>query len=82
MNLLSEYKRWRDRQAGGWGLAWYLAAELCQRFYRSHGVARPHRWFGRVLFPLYHPGRRGRLSRSEGQQLDDWRALRDVLPDS
>jgi len=22
----------------GWGLAWFLAAELCERFYRSHGI--------------------------------------------
>ena len=35
MSLLTEYNRNRP----GWGLAWYLAAELAQRFYISHSIA-------------------------------------------
>ena len=42
-------------------------------------VAAPHDWFGRLLFPLYHPSMLGRVSRPEGQQEADWLALRDVL---
>jgi len=32
---------WLDAHEQGWGLAWYLAAELCERFYPSHGIV-PH----------------------------------------
>jgi hypothetical protein len=36
-----EFIRWRTRtpDCNGWGLAWFLAAELCTRFYASHGLA-------------------------------------------
>jgi len=36
--LLSAFEEWRHRHRQGWGLAWYLAAELCDRFYSSHGI--------------------------------------------
>lgn len=35
-----------------------------------------HRWYGRLLLPLYHAGRLGRLARSEAKQREDMRALR------
>jgi uracil-DNA glycosylase family 4 len=38
-------------------------------------VAAPNAWCGRILFPLYHPGRQATLHRTQGQQEDDWRAL-------
>ncbi len=38
MELHAEYESWRQRHTGGWGLAWYLAAEFTQRFYASHGI--------------------------------------------
>jgi len=36
--LSSAFYSWRSRHKDGWGLAWYLAAELCDRFYASHGI--------------------------------------------
>ena len=42
-------------------------------------VARPHRWFGRLLFPLYHPSRLGRVTRSAAAQAKDYRELRLLL---
>ena len=39
MDLRTEYENWRARHDQGLGLAWYLAAELMQRFYASHGIA-------------------------------------------
>lgn len=39
-----------------------------------------HRWHGRKLLPLYHPGRLGRISRSPEQQLQDIAVLREELP--
>ena len=38
MDLLAEYERRRTHHQHGWGLAWYLAAEFCQRFHASHGI--------------------------------------------
>jgi hypothetical protein len=29
----------RSRRKHGWGLAWFLAAQICDRFYSSHGIA-------------------------------------------
>jgi len=37
-HLVRAYTNWRQRHDQGWGLAWYLAAELVERFYVSHGV--------------------------------------------
>ncbi len=39
-SLEAEFAGWlADRpDCDGWGLAWYLAAELCSRFYVSHGL--------------------------------------------
>lgn len=42
-------------------------------------VARPHKWFGRILFPLYHPGTLGRVSRSADKQRADYRTLRSFM---
>ena len=39
MDLLHEYERWRRNRADGWGLTWYLSAQIAERFYASHGVA-------------------------------------------
>ncbi|MBK8995704.1 MAG: uracil-DNA glycosylase family protein [Myxococcales bacterium] len=39
-------------------------------------VARPTLWFGRMLFPLAHPSRLGRVTRNEQLQRQDWRELR------
>lgn len=42
-DVLTAYDIWRSTQRGGhgWGLAWYLACEICCRFYSSHGIV-PH----------------------------------------
>lgn len=37
-SLLMAYEAWRREGQHGWGLTWYLAAELCHRFYESHGI--------------------------------------------
>ncbi len=45
-------------------------------------VASPRPWFGRTLFPVYHPGmlaRNGPSGRKADEQRRDWRALRDLL---
>jgi len=42
VDLRQAFEAWRQRSGGdGWGLAWYLAAEFCERFYCSHGIV-PH----------------------------------------
>ena len=44
-------------------------------------VAERTPWYGRVLFPLYHTGRRARIKpngRTEGEQRGDWRSLREL----
>lgn len=40
-DLAESFGFWQRRYQsdGGRGLAWYLAAELCDRFYASHGIA-------------------------------------------
>jgi uracil-DNA glycosylase family 4 len=38
-------------------------------------------WFGRTLVPLYHPGRRALVHRSEEQQRRDWSALAQIVTD-
>ncbi|HRT61993.1 MAG TPA: hypothetical protein P5551_06495 [Syntrophales bacterium] len=42
-SVLTAYEIWssREKEGHGWGLAWYLANEICQRFYSSHGIV-PH----------------------------------------
>ncbi len=42
-NVHTAYETWRSqkKERYGWGLAWYLANEICQRFYGSHGIV-PH----------------------------------------
>jgi len=42
VDLLSgAYIAWCEQYRAGWGLAWYLAAEVCNRYYASHGIV-PH----------------------------------------
>lgn len=36
-------------------------------------------WFGRVLVPLYHPGRQSTLHRADALQREDWRRLGESL---
>jgi len=74
--LVRTFERWRSRHDQGWGLAWYLAAELCDRFYASHGIVPmtiEHEglgYYGIVLAetkcPVHGPGQRqlGRLTMS------------------
>lgn len=34
-----EFEKWRKSTTrSSWGLAWYLAFQVCRRFYRSHGI--------------------------------------------
>jgi uracil-DNA glycosylase family 4 len=44
---------------------------------REH-VARPTRWRGRWLVPLYHPGPRAQIHRPLGRQMDDFTILLEV----
>lgn len=45
----------------------------------AEAVARPVEWYGRMLFPLYHPSWQVWRYRSLDQQRDDYRVLRDAL---
>jgi len=40
MELSSRFECWRELRGpkNSWGLAWFLAAEFCRRFYSSHGL--------------------------------------------
>lgn len=40
MVLWSRFESWRELKGprNSWGLAWFLAAEFCRRFYASHGL--------------------------------------------
>jgi uracil-DNA glycosylase family 4 len=45
-------------------------------------VAKPHKWYGRILFPVYHTGRQARNAqngRPEPLQFLDWQGLRRTL---
>lgn len=42
-------------------------------------VGRDAAWNGRILFPLAHPSRLGRVNRAEAEQRRDWQELRAVL---
>lgn len=42
----------------------------------SGNVGKGIRWYGRVLYPLYHTGGRARAARSFDLQKQDWRALK------
>ncbi len=37
-DLAAMYEAHRKRYNQGWGLAWHLASELCDRFHTSHGI--------------------------------------------
>ena len=41
-------------------------------------VGRPLRWYGRILVPMYHPGRQATLHRPHHLQDSDWRDLGDI----
>jgi uracil-DNA glycosylase family 4 len=41
-------------------------------------AARPLMWRGRVLVPMYHPGRQATLHRPQHLQESDWRDLGDI----
>ena len=40
MELSQRFESWRELKDphNSWGLAWYLAAEFCRRYYASHGL--------------------------------------------
>jgi uracil-DNA glycosylase family 4 len=55
------------------------------RLIEDHGMpqlkgnsGKPIPWFGRHLLPLYHPGRLGRISRSQQDQYADISTLRNI----
>jgi hypothetical protein len=79
-DLLSNLRFWQSRYKEGWGLAWYLAAELCDRFYVSHGI-RPTvivreglGYYGIAQQPLpCHGAHRQTLGRlTMGGNLENW----------
>jgi hypothetical protein len=40
MNIEQLFKNWKKRQTNKpfWGLTWFLASQICKRFYTSHGI--------------------------------------------
>jgi hypothetical protein len=40
MDAVSSFIEWRKNNSAdqSWGLAWFLANEMCKRFYASHGI--------------------------------------------
>ena len=42
-------------------------------------VGKAHAWNNRLLFPLYHPGRFGRIARSHDKQIADIQPLKKLL---
>ncbi|MCB2211780.1 hypothetical protein KQI52_06680 [bacterium] len=38
MDIQKLFQDYREAGHKGWGLAWFLAAEICRRFYVSHGI--------------------------------------------
>lgn len=38
-DLTANYEHYCTHHRGGWGLAWYLATAIGERFYCSHGIA-------------------------------------------
>lgn len=55
------------------------------QFVAPHGLVlrwsagEPHRWLGRFLLPLYHPGARSRIKRSLAEQQRDWKLIGELL---
>ena len=45
----------------------------------KEAVAKPHEWFGRILFPVYHTSALARVTRSARQQEEDYAKLRELL---
>lgn len=48
-------------------------------FVLREAVARRHDWFGRALFPLYHPGYWGQRTRKDYEQRADYNELRSLI---
>ncbi|WP_409743735.1 uracil-DNA glycosylase [Ferrovibrio sp.] len=44
----------------------------------SSHVRTKHRWYGRILIPLYHPGQRAMIHRSFHNQLSDYKFVHDI----
>ena len=42
-------------------------------------VGDVHRWYGRFVVPLYHPGARAMIQRPWAQQKRDYQRLRSLL---
>lgn len=36
--VAQSYEPYRSHDKHGWGLSWWLASEICERFYASHGI--------------------------------------------
>jgi hypothetical protein len=64
-DLLENYYYWRRRYRTGWGLAWYIASELCERFYSSHGIVPLV--IAREGLGYYGIGLRQRACRAQGK---------------
>lgn len=45
----------------------------------SSHVRTMHRWYGRLLIPLYHPGQRAIMHRSFANQLADYQFISEIL---
>lgn len=39
--VAQSYEVYRSQNKYGWGFSWWLASEICERFYASHGIV-PH----------------------------------------
>jgi uracil-DNA glycosylase family 4 len=53
-----------------------ITAHSCEL---AKDVRKAHKWSGRVLIPLYHPGQRAMLHRSFLNQLSDYRFVAETL---
>ena len=49
------------------------------QFTLSRDVAKPLTWYGRILFPLYHPSPRAQLHRGFSRQALDFAKLKDLV---
>jgi uracil-DNA glycosylase family 4 len=60
------------------------ALDAVGRLSRHHltlgtSAGKAHAWNNRLLFPLYHPGRLGRIARPPDRQIDDIQPLKELL---
>jgi uracil-DNA glycosylase family 4 len=56
-------------------LAWITPHELTLKW----DVGEVHRWNGRFVLPLFHPGARATIQRPWSEQMRDWKLLRSLL---